>query len=467
MFIPEVTSMSRSAIHHTRAGTRPSRRLAGIAIAALLLAATLSSPVNADPAHSYVREWNLHATNAIYNATDAAVPPGVPPGAAQPPYVGGLHLAMVQGAVYDAVNAIEGSHEPYLLAHGTAQATASLDAATVTAAYEVLAAPTLRMRPSTLTWLGSEHSASMAEIEAVTTDAEFDAGVAAGHAAATAMLEARDADGRFPADPFFHPEGTGTGEWRPVTAGARDMFAWVGNVEPFMLNSQSQLRTDGPPSVTSRRYAREYNEVKNLGAATGSTRTQAQTDLANFYQPNPVEILNRTFRTIADDHGLSVAEEARLFGMLNLAAADAFISCWNDKTLHHFWRPITAIQNGDVDGNSRTTGSTTWAPFIGNPPYPEHPSGYNCASSALMYAAREFFGTDRVGFSVQRTPAAGAPVRGYTRFTDVVDDTIDARVYQGIHFRTADVQAAKIGKKAAQWMERHFFEPIDDDDDDD
>ena len=374
-------------------------------------------------------------------------------------------MGMVQGAVYDAVNSIVGTHEPYLDATGSAPSTASQDAAAVTAAYDVLSNPTLRLPADTLAWLLLRHSESMAAIDAVTDDAAFNAGVAAGHAAATAMLGARATDGRFAAG-ISHPEGTGIGQWRRTGATA-DGAAWVGEVTPFMLKSKSQLRTGGPLSVTSRRYAREYNEVMNLGAATGSTRTQAQNDLASFYQPNPVEIFNRTFRTIADLQGLSVAEEARLFGMANLASADAFISCWNDKTFHHFWRPLTAIQNGNSDGNSRTTGSTTWAPLIGNPPYPDHPSGYNCGTSAFMHAARDFFGTNRFAFSVVRTPAPGATVRNYTRFTDVVKDTIDARVFQGIHFRTADEDGAEIGERVVRWMDRNFFNRVDDDDDDD
>jgi len=237
-----------------------------------------------------------------------------------------------------------------------------------------------------------------------------------------------------------------------------------------MLKRPSQLRTDGPPDVESRRYAREYNEVKQLGSATGSTRSVAQQAIADFYTPNPVELFNRTFRTIAEARDLSVAEEARLFGMLNLAGADALISCWNDKAFWHFWRPITAIQEGDDDGNRRTRGDPLWTPLVGTPPYPDHPSGYNCLTGSMMYTARDFFGTNRMSFRVVKSAAAATPFRDYTRFTDVIEDTIDARVYQGLHFRSADVQGAEIGKEVARWLERHYFQPRhhhDDDDDDD
>ncbi len=456
--------MSRLAVQNAGIGSRRWRRITWV-VALALVTATLASPVSAHRSHhpdaNYVLEWNSHALNAIFNAgpnPPPPTPPGVPPGAGQPPYVGALHMAMVQGAVYDAINAIAGGYEPYNDATGSAPRKASKDAAAVTAAYEVLVAPTLHLPPVTITWVQAEHAASMAEIDAVTDDGKLAAGVAAGHAAATAMLGARATDGRFPAVPFFHPEGDEAGEWRRTSA-LPDQFAWVGNVTPFMLNSPSQLRTDGPPRLSSRRYAREYNEVMTLGSFTGSSRTPAQNEIAAFYQPNPVEMFNRNFRTIAELERLSTADEARLFGMLNLATADALISCWNDKTFWSFWRPITAIQNGDSDGNRRTDGDAGWTPLLATPPYPDHPSGYNCVTGAMMHTAADFFGTKKFDFRITRTAAAGSTFRDYDRFTDVIKDTIDARVYQGLHFRTADVQGADIGRKAARWLDRHFFHP--------
>ena len=237
-------------------------------------------------------------------------------------------------------------------------------------------------------------------------------------------------------------------------------------MRPFTLRSTSQFRTAGPNAVTSAQYAKEYEEVKALGAATGSSRTPEQTALATFYIPNPVEIFNRTFRTISTSMSLGVADQARLYAMLNLAGADALINCWDDKEFWHFWRPVTAIQSGADDGNSATDGDTTWAPFISTlsgptagsflptPPYPDQPSGYNCLTSSMMHTAKRFFG-DKMTFTVERTPAGTA--RTYTRFTDVVKDTIDARVYLGIHFRTADVDGANLGKNVANWVGSHFF----------
>ena len=462
MAVPEVQSMSRSAIHDSRAGAPRRRRLAAV-VAAALLTATLASPASAVPAHSYVREWNFQALSAIFNARSTATPPGNPPGAGQTAYLGALHMAMVQGAVYDAVNAIAGGYQPYLEATGSAASDASQDAAVVTAAYEVLVDPTLRLPADTILWLTAAHEQSIDDIEDATEADDFAAGVAAGQAAADAMIDARDTDGRFPVDAFDHPVGDDAGEWRTTFPPAQtpDAFAWVGNVTPFMLNSPSQLRTDGPPPLSSPEYAAEYNEVKAKGSATGSTRTPAQAVIAGFYQPNPIEMFNRNFRTIGELEGLSTADEARLFGMVNLAGADALISCWNDKTFWHFWRPLTAIQNGDDDTNPATDGDDDWIPLINNPNYPDHPSGYNCGTSAMMHTAADFFGTNKFEFRITRSATAATPFRDYTRFTDVVKDTIDARVYQGIHFRSADVQGANIGKTVSHWLDKHFLQPLD------
>jgi hypothetical protein len=273
------------------------------------------------------------------------------------------------------------------------------------------------------------------------------------------MLAARANDGRYA--PFSLTIGTEPGQWRPTPpAFVNDPFAWVARVEPFVLDSTSQFRTKGPNALTSRAYARDYNEVKDLGAID-SPRTEEQTAIAQFYTVNPVELFNRTFRVISETQRLTLAEEARLFAMLNIAAADSLINCWDDKAFWSFWRPTTAIHQGDNDGNRRTVGDPAWTSFIPAPPYPDHPSGYTCNSAAYMHTARAFFGTNRMDFSIVKI-APGVPdvTRHYKRFTDVVDDTIDARVYLGIHFREADVQGARIGKKVARWLDRHFFQPV-------
>lgn len=416
-------------------------------LASLIVASTLVAPVTADPVESPVAEWNRHASAALSNAPTAALP-----GAGYGPTVAVLHMAMVHGAVYDAVNSITGGYEPYLSGLSVAPTSASQPAAVATAAHDVLIGFEPTLAPGVESWLEAEYAASLAEIAAGPSK---DAGIAAGAEAAEAMLAARANDGRFV--PFSFTERFGPGQWRNTGSGS-DPFAWVARVDPFLLTSASQFRTDGPLPLTSAEYAEEYNEVKSLGSSTSTTRTTEQTALALFYLASPVEILNRNFREIAADHALTVADEARLFAMLNLAGADGLISCWDDKVAWSFWRPSTAIHFGDSDGNPATVGDPNWTPLRPNPPYPDHPSGYNCLTSSMMHTAANFFGTNRVSFTIRQTAAADSLTRGYTRFTDVVKDTIDSRMYLGIHFRTPDVQGAVIGKKVAAWLDKHYLQ---------
>lgn len=451
--------MSHSIGHgwrlHARA-TSLQRRLAAGAAAAMLLTISLTSGAGAVPAETIVAEWNRHAANALFNPPTAPIP-----GAGQGPTVAVLHMAMVQGAVYDAVNAIAGGHAPYLAGLDAAPSSASQDAAVATAAHDVLVNLVPSLPAATDAWLEVEYAAAMAEISAVEQAADVAAGVAAGADAAATMLAVRADDGRFV--PYSFTQGFGPGEWRATATAPpfSDPFAWVANVDPFLIRSTDQFRSDGPLDMASAAYAAEYDEVKRLGSQSGSERTPEQTALALFYTGNPVELFNRTLRDVARAEGLTTADEARLFARINLAGADGLISCWDDKDFWSFWRPVTAIRLGDTDGNDATVADPSWTSLVPNPPYPDHPSGYNCLTSSVMHAAADFFGTKKVTFTVAQSTAAGAPTRTYSRFTDVVKDTIDARIYLGIHFRTPDVQGAIIGKKVAHWADQHYFQSTD------
>ena len=226
------------------------------------------------------------------------------------------------------------------------------------------------------------------------------------------------------------------------------------------MRRASQFRTRGPLSLTSEQYAIEFNEVKSLGSSTSTTRTLEQTDLGRFYSANPMPILHRAFRDIATAKGLSITRAARLFGMLSMSEADALIGCWDDKDYWSFWRPITAIREAANDGNPATTAQSEWLPFLPTPPYPDHPSGYNCFSGATMWAARAFFGTNNVAISL--TSPVTMTTRSYPRLTAVLTDTINARIYLGFHFRTPDVQGAQLGRNVARWDAGHYFERVDD-----
>jgi hypothetical protein len=465
-----VSTWQRLYIQHQQKAEEPMRtthvlnrtwKQATIALVALMISALASwasapAPAAAGPLDTTVLDWNQHAVNALHNAPTAPIP-----GAGQPPQVSILHLAMVQSAIFDAVNLIDGGYQPYLTDLPPAPESASKAAAVATAAHHVLVgvefvpplSPTIVVRLDAL-WAESIATAISQEgPDAVA------AGTAVGAAAAAAMLGARADDGRF--QPFSLAIGTEPGEWRPTPpTNISDPFAWVGGVDPFALESTSQFRSKGPNAVTSGAYAKEYNELKELGGSSGSSaRSPEQEAIAQFFTANPVELYNRAFRTVAVERGLTPVEQARLFAMLNVAGADALINCFDDKAFWSFWRPITAIRLGDTDGNPNTVGDPAWTPMVATPSYSDHASGYNCVTAAFMYTAEAFFGGGKTPFSLVRI-APGVPnaIRDYERFTDVIADTIDARVYQGIHFRAADVQGAKIGKDVARWLAKHYFQ---------
>jgi hypothetical protein len=398
-----------------------------------------------------VTDWNLIAsTTIVVNA-------------GQPPPVSVLSFAMVQGAVYDAVNAIDRGRQPYLV-QPSANPSDSKAAAAATAAFRVLGA-LFPKQLGTLQGLYDNYIAGLPD----DPPGSKAAGIAVGEAAAAAMLAARQGDGRNGPPPDLYPEAPGI--WRPTPPNfAHDPAPWVGNVRPFIVPSAEMLRTDGPNALTSAAYAEDFNEIKELGSLTSTTRTADETDAAIFWQDHGPALWNRIFRTLAGSQGLDIVENARLFAMTNLAAADASIGCWNDKYYWQFWRPITAIREADSDGNPATEADPTWLPlfdpatpvFSGpplvTPPFPDHPSGHTCATGAFVHALQSFFRTDKIAFSAFSNKSG--TTRSFDRFSDALKQVIDARVWAGIHFRTADMQGAVLGKKVVHWLDKHYFQPV-------
>jgi hypothetical protein len=419
----------------------------------LLIAASLLLPaapaIAAEPG-DMVLQWNAKAIAAIGNA-----PTATPPGLGQAPPGSVIQLAIVQTAVYDAVNAIDGGHRPYL-GGLSAPSSASQAAAAATAAHHTLVGLTPSTLPQVVASLDAQYAASLASISDGQSKTD---GIAVGAAAAAAMLADRTGDGRFGSRTFV--PGTGLGEWRLVPPLNANVFAWVSDVRPFTLKRASQFRTEGPPDIGSDQYAAEFNEVKAVGRATGSTRTPDQDLLAAFVSTNPVPILYRALREIAAARGLSTSEQARLLAQASMSGGDAVIGCWESKVHWSFWRPLTAIREAANDGNPATEADPAWTSLVPAPGYPDNPSGYNCIAASTMYAARLFFGTDRISFTLNNPASTPATVREYHRLTDVIDDAVDGRVLIGLHFRSADTQGAWLGKKVAQWVNRHEFGPVE------
>jgi hypothetical protein len=199
---------------------------------------------------------------------------------------------------------------------------------------------------------------------------------------------------------------------------------------------------------------RELAEVQSVGSLTSTTRTADQTHAARYWAENPPATWSRVFRTISAQQGLSPTENARLYAMLYLTAADALITVWDDKAHYLFWRPITAIREADVDGNPATVADPAWLPLISTPPYTEHSSGHAALSGSIVATLQDFFGTDHVGWS---DTTNGGLTRSFSRLSQAIDEVVDARVWSGIHFRSADEQGARIGRQVAQWRKRHAF----------
>jgi hypothetical protein len=439
---------------------RGKRRGVGLLSIALLAAASHASPAYARE-NEAVGVWNQRAIVALTNGPAAATP-----GVQFTPPVAFIHLAIVQGAVYDAVNAIKGGHDPYL-GGLHAPTSASKGAAAATAAHHVLiglvdqapltATLTADVKSAIKARLDAEYASSLAEIPA--GDAKTN-GIKVGAAAAAAMLANRVGDGRFGAPGYPFPDPPGPGEWRPNPV--NDPNAWVRNVRPFTLPSPDYIQTSGPPlPLTSAQYTTEFNEVKEKGRATGSTRTAAETSLAYWTAGHPVPMLYATMRQVAAEKGLTITEQARFHAMTSMTTADSAINCFAEKARWGFWRPTSAIQLADTDGNPATEPDAGWTSLLPLPPYADEPSGANCVFSAMMNSAKAFFGSDAAEFDIVSPGLAGVAgsgsTRHYSHFTDVIPDVIDARVFGGLHFRTADVHGALLGQSVAGYVDAHFF----------
>jgi hypothetical protein len=440
-------------------------RLVAVAVGALVgtlgvFGASAASSAEADA--TAVTQWNLIAVSTL---TGLPGPAGGAPPATQ------ISMGMVQGAVYDAVNAITPKHHrPYLLNRRFGN-TASDEAAVATAAYLVLrniveTVPQSITFPTRGTVLASLETQYNASTNAIPDSPFKDQGIAAGTAAAEAMIDARKNDGRFGPSQFV--PNPNPGYWDPVAPNgttAPDPTPWVGGVEPFLLQSPSQFRSADPYALASAAYAADVNEVKAIGGdgvVTPSTRTANQTYIAKWWQSNPMASWNDVARQLIARNHLDISDSARLLAMENLAAADAAINTWNNKYHFSFWRPFQAIRRAADDGNSATSPDLTWTPLI-SAPYPEYTSGHMGLDGSHITVLRRFFGNaPAVGYQITSSfvNPGGPATRSFTSFTQAVDEIVEARIWAGLHFRNADVQGVQLGTNVANFAVANYFEPV-------
>lgn len=383
--------------------------------------------------------------------------------------------AMVHAAVHDAVNAIDRHARAYAYT-ANASSSASLDAAVAAAAHDVLVSVigTLPESPECRVNGIAQANASYTTALAAIPDgsAKLD-GVSVGQAAAAAIIALRANDG---SDQnmfdFGFPQGTEPGEWRftpdfplPLAFGPQ----W-GNVTPFVLHHSSQFRPGPPHPLTSARYAADYNEIKRLGGndiITPSERTPDQTQIGLFWIESSPLAWNRLARAIAVERGFDLWENARLFGLLNLAMADGYIGSWEAKYHYRFWRPITAIRLGDTDGNPRTAGVADWTPLQSTYPMPDHDSGHAVEGGVASEILKLVFGTDDIAFTACSTTLpsgsnCGEPnqvLRSYTSFSQAGEENAVSRIYIGIHFRKAVEDGVEHGRRIAEYAVHRFLKP--------
>jgi hypothetical protein len=399
---------------------------------------TQSTVTQADDPTDMVLVWNAHAANAIVGV------------AGQRPERGLIRLAMVHIAIYDAVNAI--NHYPFEF-YATMPAVvspASVEAATAAAAHEVLLALFPRQQPDldevrVITWWDSLMVRKDERNFGRTTNWRR-----------YLCLGAPTTDRT-----LLRTPGSGPGVWMPTPPAFLPAAApETALVQPFALINPSQFRAAPPPELTSKTWTRDFNEVKRLGAANGSSRTPEQTDIGRFWSDQPILQWNRAWRSISINQRLSLSDNARFFAILAVAAADVIIACWDSKYTYNFWRPVTAIRAADADGNPATEPDPNWIGQVITPNHPEYPAGHGCFSGASVHTLKAFFGTDSFTFTIDSSiPGLTSPVRSYNTFSQALDEVCDARVFGGMHYRNSTLKGAKIGKHVANYVTRHFFRP--------
>jgi hypothetical protein len=407
------------------------RSLTSALLASVLLASVLPTAAAA-ASDDAVMEWNQVALSATVTAGQGPLPQI-------------RTMAIVQISVHDAVNAITCEHRTYLWI--VCGPWGLPDAAAIAAAHRAL----VGLFPAQAQALNDARAASLAA-HGLTDGSP---GVAFGEAVAAVILAIRTHDGAAQAQSPYTAEGAGTpGVWVATGPAPALLPGWA-RVAPWVVGNLRLFRPDGPPPLSSRRYARDYNEVKEIGSLTSVSRTDEQTGIARFWLASPAAIWNGVARQMIQAQGLNLSATARALALIYLAAADASIACWDAKYTTNFWRPITAIRNGDSDDNDRTEADPEWTPLFPTPPHPEYISGHSTNSSAMATVLMLMFGDRPAAGIVATSPTNPGFERHWTTPGEGVDEVIEARIYSGIHYRTSDEEGAQVGRRIARFVVNH------------
>ncbi len=422
------------------------RTITALLAGAILLTASPAVGNDTEPAAdpAVIAEWNAIAVATITGAA--------PNGAGKANPEAFLWYAFVHTAVYNAVVGITGEFEPLGWQPGTPR-DASPEAAAAAAAHEVLSTY-FGANPTIAANLDVALATSLARVP----DGEAeDRGVRYGRQVAGRLIRMRADDGRNAPLTFDVPLAPGV--WRPAPPGNAQFFApWLGRVDPFVLKGLRQFRPGPPPAINSATYVEEFEEVRDFGVKTGSLRTPQQTETALFFSDQAIVPLQVGVRDLVTRQGLNISESARLFAAVEVSLADAVNAAWDAKYHYGSWRPITAIRLADQDGNPATAGIPDWESLVNTPAYPDWPSGTPAAIGALSTVLSRL--SEDGSIDLNLTSGAAGVSRHYDDAAVIQQDVIDARVWAGIHFRTADEVGVDLGVKVANWALDHHFGAI-------
>jgi hypothetical protein len=360
---------------------------------------------------SVVRDWERTAMATIYPAVD---PTPIP--------IGVVYLGFTSLAMYDAAQAAE-------RVHGSAPAAVAVAAHDVLAAYFPAAAPAL-------------DAALAASLDDLPRRRSTARGIDAGHRIAGKLIRSRADDGRNDTSVVYRQPAE-PGFWQPPADGAM-LAPWLGYVRPLVVHEP--VEWDGPDPITSAGYAADYNEVKLLGSAAGSSRTEEQTATAQFFNSNSAVMVGQGLLAYLDAHPLTLQQTARLFAVMHTSMSDSVITCWRAKLEVGFWRPFQAIHGADADGNDATVADPAWAPLIPNPPYSDYVSGHGCLTAPAVETIRQTLGED-TELTLHSIPL-NRDIR-YPSLSAIERDAFHARIWGGLHFRDAMEDAYSIGHRTA------------------
>jgi len=390
-----------------------------------------------------VLTWNTNAVNAVRASSPTKVQTD-----------GMVYMSYVQAAVYDAVTKLMGRYAPY---HDFTVAVAP--GASVQAAVAAAAQTTLDYYlPDQQPVVDAEYSAYIAGL----TGGGVADGVTVGQAAANDIIAFRTGDGLKAATPSYGGIGPILpGQWQ-LQPGQSVQTPWVATMRPFLLEGASQFRADPPPALTSRQYARDFNETEAYGALNSTVRTSAQTAIAYFWVGNNINQYNQTMQSVVAQHGMDLVDAAHLLAMGEIVTTDAGIACYDSKFFYLAWRPITAIQNADKDGNPATTADPTWQSLLPVPGHPKYPSQHGCFTAGFTDALAAALHTELLDVTMpggQNGSSVLTTSQHFNTVDDVQNQVVDARVWLGFHFRNSVEQGEKLGNNVAEWELRRYFKP--------